>query len=71
MIDELEVDPEKIVHEENYEVNLGNGIQEEEIVLPTQLNTQENNEINQPFVSDRKKIMTEVFYVVNYILANK
>ena len=60
---QLEIDPDKIVHEENYKVNLGNGGQEE-ILLPTQLNTQENNIISQPFAIEKNRIMTEVFLML-------
>jgi len=61
MSENLEIDPEKIVHEEIYKVNLGeNETDLKEVIPPTQINTEENKNPTEPFVVGKKPILTDV-----------
>jgi hypothetical protein len=61
MSENLEIDPEKVVHEETYKVNLGENVTDvKEVIPPTQINTEENQNISEPLIEVKKPILTDV-----------
>jgi hypothetical protein len=61
MSENIAIDPEKVVHEENYKVNLGDEIPDvKEVVSPTQINTEESHVTSEPIIVGQKPIMTDV-----------
>jgi len=61
MSENLEIDPEKIVHEEIYKVNLGENVTDlKEVIPPTQINTEENQNASENLIVGKKPILTDV-----------
>jgi len=61
MSENLEIDPEKIVHEEIYKVNLGENVTDlKEVIPPTQINTEENQNTSEPLMVGKNPILTDV-----------